>query len=499
MISKTDNFINIKQLIFLIILFSLAFFLRFYLIPQNLFFGPEQGIDFLVIRDIAVNHKLTLIGSKTDVSGIFHGPIYYYLSVIPFILSQGNPLFVSTFFIILNALNVFFMYILGKIIGGRRFGTIAAVIFTVSFQAVVYPRWLSNPPLSIPLVCLFFLFFYRFRKGSKKDLVFAAIALGLLSQAEFLHIIFFSAVAVTLFIAFFKNFRKEKPFFIILCAFLAFALTGGTYILFDLKHDFLISRNVLALAGGTSGYHIGITQAVTDIWNSLTSVFMRTILPVSPTVSLVLFISGVILLIRKIVKKEKEFTPLLIWLVIPIVLLIVFRHNILDQFFVSFIPLFVLLASLVVDFLWRKKQVLGFILLALIIMANLFAWWKNIPTNQNVFFQSTQPDLRYSDELATIDDIYKQADKKPFSFQSYTIPYWTQQAWQYLFWFYGRQKYGYEPIDQKAKTLFVIIQDDPSSKQYQNDWLKNTVSKWGKVKGSFKHGIITTMKLEVNK
>lgn len=483
----------------LILLFLFAFFLRFYLMPQNLFFGPEQGIDFLVIRDIAVNHKLTLIGSKTDVSGVFHGPIYYYLAVIPFIISQGNPLFISLFFIILNTISVFLMYHLGKIIGGLRFGIISAIIFTVSFQAIVYPRWLSNPPLSIPLVCLFFLFFYRFLKGSKKDLVFAGIALGLLNQAEFLHIIFFSSVAMAFFLAFFKNFRKENPIFIILCALIIVTLTGGTYILFDLKHDFLISRNLLSLAGGNTGYHISFTQTITDIWNSVTRVFMRTILPISSGGSLVIFISGIILLVRKIISKEKKFIPLLIWIVIPVMLLIVFRHNILDHFFVSFIPLFVLLASLVVDTLWQKRQIFGLVLLVFIVIVNLFTWWKNIPANQNVFFQSTQPDLRYSDELATIDDVYKQADDRPFSFQSYTIPYWTQQGWQYLFWFYGRQKYGYEPIDQNAKTLFVIIQDDPSNKPFQNNWLKNTVSKWGTAKGTFKHGIITTIRLDVNK
>lgn len=488
-----------KTLFALIFLFFLAFFLRFYLLPQNLFFGPEQGIDFLVIRDIAVNHKLTLIGAKTDVSGVFHGPIYYYLAVIPFILSQGNPLFISLFLIVLNTLSVFFMYYLGKIIGGERFGIIAAIIFTVSFQAVVYPRWLSSHPLAIPLSCLFFIFFYRFLKGSKKDLVFASVALGLLNQAEFLHIIFFSTITIMLFLFYFKNFRKENPIFVLLCTFIAVALTGGTYILFDLKHGFLISKNLLSLAAGSTGYHISIAQAIIDIWNSIIRVFMRTILPVSFIGSLILFLTAIILLIQKIVKKEKNFFPLLIWFVIPLVLLIVFRHNILDQFFVSFIPLFVLITALVIDFLWQKKQIFGFILLAFIIVINLFTWWRNIPTNQNVFFQSTQPDLRYSDELGTLDDIYKQADKKPFSFQSYTIPYWTQQGWQYLFWSYGRGKYGYEPINQNAKTLFVIIQDDPSNKQYQSDWLKNTVSKWGIVKGTFKHGIITTMKLEVNK
>lgn len=483
----------------LILLFLLAFFLRFYLLPQNLFFGPEQGIDFLVIRDIAVNHKLTLIGAKTDVSGIFHGPIYYYLAVIPFFLSQGNPLFISFFFIILNTLSVFFMYYLGKIIGGRRLGIITAIIFAVSFQAVIYPRWLSTHPLAIPLSCLFFIFFYRFLKGGKKDLIFAAIALGLLNQSEFLHIIFFSAIAIALFIVYFKNFKKENPVFVAACAFIIVALTGGTYILFDLKHDFLISRNVLSLAGGGTGYHISATRTVTDIWNSVINVFVKTILPVNFIGSLILFMSGIILLIQKIAKKENNLAPLFIWLAIPIVLLIVFQHNILDQFFVSFIPLFILLTALVIDFLWQKKQIFGLVLLAFIITANLFAWWRNIPQNQNIFFQSTQPSLRYSDELATIDDIYREGGNTPFSFQSYTIPYWTQQGWQYLFWFYGRKKYGYEPIDQKAKTLFVIIQEDPSNKQYQNDWMKNTVSKWGIAKKTFKHGIITTMKLEVDK
>jgi hypothetical protein len=202
------------------------------------------------------------------------------------------------------------------------------------------------------------------------------------------------------------------------------------------------------------------------------------------------------LLMQKIAKKEKILTPLLVWLAIPIVLLIAFRHNILDQFFVSQIPLFILLTAIVIDSLWQRKQILGGIILTVIVLTNLFSWWKNIPTNREIFFQSTQPDLRYSDELATIDDIYKSTNKEQFSFQSYTIPYWTQQAWQYLFWFYGRQKYGFLPITENSKTLFVIIQEDPSNKPYQNDWLQNTVSKWGKPGNVFRHGVLTTIKLD---
>src|SRR6266403_4220432 len=83
----------------LVVLFFLAFFFRAFLLDHNLFFGPEQGIDFLVIKDLVVNHKMTLIGSKTDVGGIFHGPVYDYLSAIPFSLSHGDPLVSAYFFI----------------------------------------------------------------------------------------------------------------------------------------------------------------------------------------------------------------------------------------------------------------------------------------------------------------------------------------------------------------------------------------------------------------
>src|SRR3989344_9537221 len=105
---------NLSELIFIICIFFIAFFLRAYLIPQNLFFGPEQGRDFLAIKNIVVGHHFPLIGAKTDIDGIFHGPIYYYLATVPFLMSNGSPLFVSFFFIILSSLSVFLIYLLGK-------------------------------------------------------------------------------------------------------------------------------------------------------------------------------------------------------------------------------------------------------------------------------------------------------------------------------------------------------------------------------------------------
>ena len=114
-----------------------------------------------------------------------------------------------------------------------------------------------------------------------------------------------------------------------------------------------------------------------------------------------------------------------------------------------------------------------------------------------MFYASTQPFLRFGDERAVIDEIYKKMNGKDFSFQSYTIPYWSQQGWEYNFWQYGRSKYGYMPVTKDGKTLFVIIQDDPSTQYYQDNWLKNTVPKWGKETASFRKGIFTVKILSV--
>ena len=149
---RINSIINWSRYIPIILssLFFVAFSLRFYGLPRVLFFGPEQGIDFFKIRDIALGKDLVLVGAKTDIAGIFHGPVYYYLGVIPFLLSHGNPLFISAFFIVLNSLTVFFIYKLGKELYGKRGGIVASLLFTFSFGAISYSRWLSSHPLTIP-------------------------------------------------------------------------------------------------------------------------------------------------------------------------------------------------------------------------------------------------------------------------------------------------------------------------------------------------------------
>lgn len=480
--------------IFLAICFVAAFFLRFYLIPQNLFFGYEQGRDFLAIADIVQHHKLTLIGSKTDIEGVFHGPIFYYIAAIPFVLSRGNPVAVEGFLILLQSLTVFTIYFLGRELFNKRTGLIAATLFTVSFASVAYSRWLSNPPLSIPLVALFLLFLVKFLKGDKRSIFWAAICLGVLAQVQFLNMLFFFPIVFIALIVYRKTFFKTNPLYLLVSLIIAGVIAFGTYFLFDMRHSFLITKSILALLSGHSGYYSSYGDTFMLVMSTLFASAASVITPFYSVAAALLLVAG---LAVNVIHTQKNKNSLIvpITIIVPLLVLILLHHTVLIHYFIPlFVPVIVLTAFLL-EFIWQKNKILGAVCLAALIILNLYTWMVNIPKNSNTYFQSTQPEFHYSDQLKAIDIVYQNSNGQPFAYQVYTIPYWSGQGWQYLFDYYGKKKYGYTQVPQeKAKVLFVIIQNDKNNLLYQQLWLRDTVSKWGTESARFHLGDLTIQK-----
>ncbi|HSW75704.1 MAG TPA: glycosyltransferase family 39 protein [Candidatus Saccharimonadales bacterium] len=466
------------------------------MMPQNLFFGPEQGRDFLVVKDIVLDHKFTLIGPKTDIGGVFHGPLFYYLLAIPFLLSSGNPLISSIFLILIQCSTVILIYLFGKMLVNERVGIISSLLFAVSFNSILFARWLSNPPLSIPFVVLTMLFLLNFLKGSKKSLIGFSICLGLLSQAEFLNTLFYSVITLGTIIIFFDRFNKIPKMFLFVNFLISIITSVGTFVIFDLRHQFLILKSILAVLTNQSGYHLSFNASINSNISGYFNAFTTTIIPFHQILGVIIFLVSLIHTTVQ-AKKIKEYYLIILWLIVPLILLILLRHDALEQFFVSIIPAFIILVAFAVDYIWSKSKVAASVLLIIILM-QFIAWVQNIPVNKNIFFQSTQLELSYKDELSTIDQIYKDSNHVPFAIQAYTIPYWSQEGWRYLFWSYGTKKYGIMPSEQKnVKKLFVIVQDDPRNVSYQEDWLKKTVSTWGIAQSTFRYGILTTRELKL--
>ena len=114
-----------------------------------------------------------------------------------------------------------------------------------------------------------------------------------------------------------------------------------------------------------------------------------------------------------------------------------------------------------------------------------------------MFFQNPQPQFLYKDQLNAIRLIRKDAQGEKFSIQAYPIPYWSQQGWEYLFWYDGSGDINTMPVSG-ADKLFVITQPDIGNPKFQQKWLKETVSAWGKEFNKHKVGNLNVREIETN-
>lgn len=459
-----------KTVIILTLICISAFLVRWYLMPSHLFFGPEQGRDFLAIRDIVANNKPTLIGAKTDVEGIFHGPLYYYLASVPFALSRGNPLLVAAFFIALQSLTVFLLYeVVRQLTGKRRAGIIAAALFALSYQLVVYARWLSNPPLSIPLSLLFFLFLIRFIKGKPLYLLALAYTYGLLGQAEFINFLLFGVIGL---IMCWRNVLKTKPVMTAVAVLIGAITSAGTYIIFDVRHNFLILHAIGRLLTGKSGYQVDIVTSTLGAFRVLAE-------QTSALFGFWGWSIGALILVFVAIFAYRQYKLIIYWLFVPPVLFSLLRRGMLEQLYAGIIVGIIVAVSVVIEKVMRRNTALGYLAVITVLLTNLYALATNLPTNYHVFFEVQQPGVRYTDQRAAIDWMYKKAAGRPFSFQSYTIPYFVQDAWTYLLLYYGEPKYGYIPDNQGRKLLYAIIQRDRIDPRFQQKWYNTVTVPWG--------------------
>ena len=83
----------------LLILFGLLvlanlFLAAWHFLHQDLVFSADIARDFSLFREID-RKKIILIGPRSSVSGLFHGPLWLYLNYPAYLIGQGNPVVVG--------------------------------------------------------------------------------------------------------------------------------------------------------------------------------------------------------------------------------------------------------------------------------------------------------------------------------------------------------------------------------------------------------------------
>jgi hypothetical protein len=230
---------RILMLIFIILTGLNLYLLTTYVRLNDIFFISDIARDMYLLDEIR-EKALILIGPRSSVPGLFHGPLWAYLTYPGFILGNGNPVAVGWYWIFLIILFLISNFFITR----KLFGLAAAYAYTlvVSTYFIFHAHELFNPYGALFFIPLFYYLFIRYiETGRVKFLIWHFFVAGLLIQFQ---MAVGAPFAILSFIAaFFLALRSKKPLHLLSFGIILIPLS--TFVLFDLRHDFLLTKNVL--------------------------------------------------------------------------------------------------------------------------------------------------------------------------------------------------------------------------------------------------------------
>ncbi|KKT30679.1 MAG: hypothetical protein UW41_C0008G0024 [Candidatus Collierbacteria bacterium GW2011_GWC2_44_18] len=434
-------------------IFILALLVRFYAFRESVYFGFDQARDAYISQDIFLKHDLRFIGPPVSGdTGLFHGPLFWYILGPIYLLLKGDPALVSGIFRILNALGVFLIFGISGSLFGPLVGYIAALFYAVSYEQSQYSLYVGNPALGVLSMMLIFLGAVQIYKNSKYAKWSPLLMLGgaaFSMQMNLMFVYTFAIVATLLFLLRTKIGKIATKFWLWGIALMGLLLS--TFLLVELKYNFRSFR--LAFTMLKAGY--GVMDATASKYilflNKEIVMYRDNVLATNNQTALrvlVLFVS-VWVLYQAI--KNKNFQILAVWLFGWIFLMILGGHT--AYYTNAGLGTAVIIAvAILIEKINNINKYLAIIYCGLIIWGNLNMIRAQSP-NSLIQEMITQQSMKLADEYRVIDEMYTIAEGKGFTVRMTGVPYNIQTVWAYLFHQYGLPKYGYLPFWEVGNVL----------------------------------------------
>lgn len=476
--------LSVKHALFIATIFLIGFFLRSQeTISGNFLFLLDSGRDMMDVKNIVFDHKLTLIGPYTSLGGVFQGPLYYYLLAIPTAIFKGDP-WGNILLMLIISLSVMLIVFLGmKTYFGIVPAAIAFALFAFSPEAIAAATYFWNPhPMWFIIVAYIFLLFGTISYDTRLQLgLWPVIALSFHFQMAF-GVFLFIATSVYM-LLFHRDLLKKGNYF--WSGLVLGSVLFIPQILFELRHDFLMTRSVIEIflgnsrgliTGGEKGdvYSVLINNIYTLKNNFISSFIHEKQFSFIPGLMLLLSAVGFIYAQakNKFTKHEKLFARMIFAIIIIIYTLsLVYPFPMRYWFLTGFQSFYLILGGLLISkiFFLRAGKILLYGLLLLTLLHSAF--------RLQTLYGSPPDDgghAKIKGKLHAIDYIYRDAGNSKFNIMIFTPPVLTD-AYDYLFWWYGNRTYGYVPGQSKTGVVYLLIEPDPEKPWSYNGWLETVV------------------------
>ena len=253
---------NIKLIIFILIIG--AVFRLMLTEGGNFLFNMDNARDFVEVREMVELGKIRLTGPSAAIEGLFNGPFWYYLLSIPYLLTHGDPYGAIIMQIILWAIGGFFLL---KLIENFSSWIILPIglLWAASNYIVLANLYSFNPnPVILLTPLLIYLLVEYLKTGKGIFIILTWFLAGLFFNFEMNAGIFIPLVIfLSLFLTKNKKQFKDKYLWIGLLIFIGILLPQ---IMFDMKHNFIMSKAVIKFLSENEGSKFNLLKRIPIIW-----------------------------------------------------------------------------------------------------------------------------------------------------------------------------------------------------------------------------------------
>jgi hypothetical protein len=483
-IMKKKNTILAGIVLFAILLF--AFFLRAqpFLSGHSLFL-PDQARDLLLVQNMVEDKKPPMIGARAMSGGyIFHGPFWIWILSVPFVLFQGDPLAISYVYVLISVSIIAFSFAAAYKLFGLKVATLTALFLTCSYTLINNVSGTTNAQL-MPLVFVGYLYcLITYLRGNKKLFFFALFFAGL--GIQFQGIFAVPLVLYLLLVSLFTDRYILNIKRIILSGFI-FMIPLATFVLFDVRHKFLIAQGLFRLLTDQKG--LGVIPGYEDYGNIGFRVTDRFFALLDTPYSIMygthqmlyvlfvasLIVAGVLLFRQKNMAQERKvFSVLLLLPVFVYTLYIYFSYPIWEHYVFSIPVVIAFIFGIALDKI--SQNTYGRVIVVAIAVITLIPLVQKLKMD---YFTAGQTyavsDGSYATQLAVADYIFTDANGEEFGYFVYSPQVFTY-GMDYLLWWRGKNVYGYIPKSEKLKTFYLVMYPPLTGDENAHAfWMKNVL------------------------
>lgn len=438
-------------------------------------FTFDQSRDAIRAAEILSTDPVKIIGPTTDIAGLFHGSLWWYLLAPFYALGQGNPLVPKLFLVLLHLSMVPLGFVIArKLTKNVVVGLLTAFLVVISFDMVQYSRWLSNPSPAVITVAFFYLGLWKalHKKTIGIGIMVISWALSVQFQLFFLYLLPLLVIGSG-YCLYKKDIKSALTRFNISSVVIAGVLLSP-FLLSELKFGFQGTQSFMSYFVGESALNetsTALAPRLMNFYDSLVKNVHANVMNFNDMLSqivlvLLLTYSAWSAYSNKKMRTAKLF--LLMWFLAPGVLYPVESNNSYFLNVGSALPLLILTALSLYEITKKLPQAARTYVLTgcmiIITVSNLSLIIDETQHGESLFFVQINMDL--ADQKDIVDWMYEDSDGENFSVNALTNPLFIHTTWAYHFDTYARDTYDRlpnwagDPIDGRYAGTDIVLPDD---------------------------------------